>query len=218
MYTKHTLQQIPQNMADKLQDTAKGATDQAQQSASEGSKKWDAMTEEQKKQTFDALPEEKKQGKGYVEWITEGYHNQYENWMPWIEDTYLKWFTKDNKTSYAAKDTLDKTKITGVDQVDNLQGDVNNLVGNQFGQGGLLQPVGDMVSKEGMNRAERGGKDESGSYGGPASTVTDPIAKNAQAAGEGVSSGAQGVGSSVMGGAKSAGGALGGMFGGGGKK
>lgn len=101
-------------------------------------------------------------------------------------------------------DTLDKTKVTGIDQVDNLQGDVNNLVGNQFGKGGLLQPMGDMVSKEGMNRAERGGKDESGSVGGPASSVTDPIAKNASAAGGG-----------IMDGAKSAGGALGGMFGGG---
>ena len=86
--------------------------------------------------------------------------------------------------------------MTGIDQVDNLQGDVNNLVGNQFGKGGLLQPVGDMTSKEGINRAERGGKDDSGSYGGA------------------VASGAQGVGSSVMGGAKSAGGAIGGMFGG----
>jgi len=93
-------------MAEQLQNTAKGATDQAQQGVSEGSKKWDAMSEEQKKQTFDALPEEKKQGMGYMEWIKQGYHHQYENWMPWIEDTYLKWFTKDNKTSYAAKGTV----------------------------------------------------------------------------------------------------------------
>ncbi|KAK5692827.1 hypothetical protein LTR17_025237 [Elasticomyces elasticus] len=193
-------------MADKLQDTAKGATDKAQQGASEGSKKWDAMSEDQKKQTFDALPADQKKGKSYLEWIKEGYQHQYENWMPWIEDTYLSWFTKDNKTSYAAKDTLDKTKVTGVDQVDNLQGDVNNLVGNQFGKGGLLQPVGDAVSKEGMNRAERGGKDDSGSYGG--------VAEKAQSAGQGVAGGAQSVGSSVTEGAKSAGGALGGLFGG----
>ncbi|KAK0943810.1 hypothetical protein LTR29_004574 [Friedmanniomyces endolithicus] len=202
-------------MADKLADTAKGATDQAQKGASEGSKKWEAMSEDQKKQTFDALPADQKKGKTYMEWISEGYNHQYENWMPWIEDKYLSWFTNDNKTSYAAKDTLDKTKVTGISQVDQLQGDVNNLVGNQFGTGGLLQPVGDMASKEGVNRAERGGKDADGSYGGPAASMTDPIAKNAQAAGEGVSSGAQGLGSSVMGGAKSAGGALGGMFGGG---
>ena len=105
-------------------------------------------------------------------------------------------------------DTLDKTKVTGVDQVDNLQDGVNNLVGGQFGKGGLLQPVGDSVSKEGMNRAERGGKDESGSYGGAAAnTVTD----GAKSAG-GYASGAA---SSVTDGAKSAGGALGGLLGGG---
>jgi len=197
-------------MADQL----KSATDSAQSGVQEGTKKWDAMSEEQKKQTFDNLPEDQKKGKGYLEWIQEGYHHQYENWMPWIEDTYLKWFTRDNKASYATKDTLDKSKITGIEQVDTLQDGVNNLVGGQVGTGGLLQPVGDAFSKEGINRAERGGKDESGSYGGPAASVTDPIAGGAQSAGEG----AQGVASSVTGGAKSAGGYLGGMLGGGGKK
>jgi len=29
--------------------------------------------------------------------------DQYNKWMPWIEDVFLKYFTKDNKTSYAAK-------------------------------------------------------------------------------------------------------------------
>ncbi len=90
-------------MADKLTDTAKGATDKAQQGASEGSKKWEAMSEDQKKQAFDALPADQKKGKTYMEWISEGYNHQYENWMPWIEDKYLSWFTNDNKTSYAAK-------------------------------------------------------------------------------------------------------------------
>lgn len=114
-----------------------------------------------------------------------------------------------------APDTLDKSKITGIQQVDTLQDGVNNLVGGQVGTGGLLQPIGDTFSKEGINRAERGGKDDSGSYGGPASSVTDPIASNAKSAGEGVSSGAQGVAGSVTGGAQSAGSYVGGMFGGG---
>lgn len=61
-------------------------------------------------------------------------------------------------------DAMDKTKVTGVEQVDTLQDGVNNLVGQQVGKGGVLQPVGDMASKEGINRAERGGKDDSGSY------------------------------------------------------
>lgn len=70
------------------------------------------------------------------------------------------------------------------------------MAAGQVGQGGLLQPVGDAVSKEGVNRAERGGKDDSGSYIG--------------AVGSGVSS----AGGSLMSGAKSAGGYVGGMFGG----
>ncbi|KAK5135445.1 hypothetical protein LTR08_005233 [Meristemomyces frigidus] len=211
-------------MADKLQKTVQDAGNTAKEGAGEGTKKWDAMSEEQKKHTFDSLPADQKKNQSYYEWIQNGYQHQYENWMPWIEDTYLKWFTKDNKTSYAAKgmlacrddslgvewcvqmegcaddwriDTLDKSKVTGVDQVDNLQDGVNGLVGGQFGQGGLLQPVGDAVSKEAMNRTERGGKDESGSYGGAAAGY------------------AQGAASSVTGGAKSAGGYLGGMLGGG---
>ena len=97
-------------MADKLQQTAEGAAGQAQgaagqaqQTASKGGQHWDAMTEEQKKQAFDALPDEQKKGQTYYEWIKGGYQHQYENWMPWIEDQYLRWFTKDNKASYAAK-------------------------------------------------------------------------------------------------------------------
>lgn len=116
------------------------------------------------------------------------------------------------------QDTLDKSKITGISQVDKLQDGVNNLVGDQVGKDGLLAPVGNMVSKEGINRAERGGKDESGSYGGPASSVTDPMVKNAQGAGEGLAGGAQSAGGAVTDGAKSAGGYLGGMFGGGKKE
>jgi hypothetical protein len=112
-------------------------------------------------------------------------------------------------------DTLNKTKITGIPQVDQLQGDVNNLVGNQVGKGGLLNPVGDVASKEGINRAERGGKDDAGTYGGPASSVTDPMIKNTKGAGEGIAGGAQTAGSTVTEGAKSAGGYIGGMFGGG---
>lgn len=112
-------------------------------------------------------------------------------------------------------DTLNKTKITGIGQVDNVQEDVNNLVGNQVGKGGLLQPVGDMASKEGINRAERGGKDDAGTYGGPAANFTDPVVRNAKGAGEGLAGGAQSVGSSITEGAKSASGYLSGVLGGG---
>ena len=84
---------------------AQQAASSAQNTVTSGSgtQNWDAMTEDQKKQTYDSLPQEKKQGLSYTEWLKQGYHNQKENWMPWIEDMYLKWFTSDNKASYATK-------------------------------------------------------------------------------------------------------------------
>ena len=75
-----------------------------------------------------------------------------------------------------------------------------------------------MVSKEGINRAERGGKDESGSYGGPASNYTDSAVKNAQGAGQGLAGGAQSAGGALAEGVKGAGSYVGGMFGGGKKE
>jgi hypothetical protein len=82
--------------------------DQVKNAAGSAGNSWNKMSEDQKKKTFDSLPSEQKQSKegeslSYVEWVKQGYHNQYENWMPWIEDQYLKWFTNDNKTSYATK-------------------------------------------------------------------------------------------------------------------
>lgn len=144
--------------------------------------------------------EPSKNTKTYRDHANEYYNQKYETWMPWIEDQYLKWFTKDNKASYATKressplslipiyisrrpppiyqhtslhlhlclshthapENLDKTKITGISQVDSLQDGVNGLVSGQVGQGGLAQPLGDHLSKEGINRAERGGKDDKG--------------------------------------------------------
>ena len=41
--------------------------------------------------------------KTYKQQAGDFYNRQYENWMPWIEDQYLRWFTKDNKASYATK-------------------------------------------------------------------------------------------------------------------
>jgi len=141
-----------------------------------------------------------------AEWMKEYYNNKYEIWVPWMEDQYLKWFTKDNKTSYATKQQLDKSKVTGIKQVDTLQDGVNNLVAGQIGTGGLAQPIGDLASKEGVNRAERGGKDaqgrpleSQGPLGGYGDAVTGQI---------------KGVGEGAVSGAKGAGGYLGGFFGG----
>jgi hypothetical protein len=38
-----------------------------------------------------------------TEWAKEQFDKQYEKWVPWLEDLYLKYFTKDNKASYATK-------------------------------------------------------------------------------------------------------------------
>lgn len=104
---------------------------------------------------------------------------------------------------------MDKTKVTNVEQVDKLQDSVNSTVSGQVGQGGLLQPIGDMAGKEGINRAERGGKDDSGNYTGGVGG-TDASGGYLSSAGGAVSS----AGGSLLSGAKSAGGYVGGMFGG----
>ncbi|KAK3983841.1 hypothetical protein QBC44DRAFT_337996 [Cladorrhinum sp. PSN332] len=131
-----------------------------------------------------------------MEWAKAQYNKQYEKWVPWLEDMYLYYFTRDNKTSYATRQNLDKTKVTGVKQVDALQDGVHSLVAGQVGQDGLGRPVGDLVSKQGVNRLERKGKDNDGGYlpsaGGPVSKVGDSViggvAAGAGAAQEGVKS------------------------------
>lgn len=105
---------------------------------------------------------------------------------------------------------LDQTKVTGVEQVDNLQDGVNGLVSGTVGKGGIAQPIGDFASKEGVNRAERGGKDEQGrslESQGPLGGYGDSAVGGVKNAGEGVASGVKG-----------AGGYLGGMWGGKGEK
>ncbi|KAJ5212464.1 uncharacterized protein N7498_004110 [Penicillium cinerascens] len=91
----------------------------------------------------------------YSEWTKEIYNDQYEKWMPWVEDQYLKWFGKgDNKSSYATK-------------------------------------VGQFGSKEGINRAERNGKDKSGSKAGPAASYLDAGKERASNVGSGLAKGAE---------------------------
>jgi hypothetical protein len=75
---------------------------------------------------------------------------------------------------------------------------VNNLAAGQIGKGGLLQPVGDWASKEGVNRAERGGKDDKGGWvPGPAGKIADPVADNAKKGASTVTEGAKGAGGYV---------------------
>ena len=49
-----------------------------------------------------ATPQEQKR-QSYTEWGKEVYNRQYEKWVPWLEDLYLRYFTKDNKASYTTK-------------------------------------------------------------------------------------------------------------------
>lgn len=79
------------SMADNVQQQAKAAASNVPQptKAPDGRE----LTEEEKKQTWS-------------EYGKEVYNEQYERWMPWIEDFYLRWFTKDNKASYATKGAL----------------------------------------------------------------------------------------------------------------
>ena len=60
-------------------------------------------SDEQKRKLYDDLPSEQKHEQTYAEWVKEGYNNQYEKWMPWIEEKYLALFGKDNKASYVTK-------------------------------------------------------------------------------------------------------------------
>ena len=60
-------------------------------------------SEDQKKAIYEGLSEDQKSKQTYTEWVKDAYNNQYENWMPWIEDKCLAWFGTDNKASYATK-------------------------------------------------------------------------------------------------------------------
>lgn len=82
--------------------------------------------------------------------------------------------------------------------MDQLQDDVHNLVGNQLGENGLAAPIGNLASKEGVNRMERNGKDDKGTYGGSAAGYTDSMIDKTK-------SGAQYMGNSISDGAKGAG-------------
>ena len=92
-----------QQAGSTAQDTVSSGSEKVTGASSTGTQDWEAMTEDQKKATYDALPEDKKQGMSYYEWVKQGLYHQKVNWMPWVEDMYLRWFTKDNKASYATK-------------------------------------------------------------------------------------------------------------------
>lgn len=67
-----------------------------------------------------------------------------------------------------------------------------------------MAPVGQFASKEGINRAERNGKDESGSHGGPATSYLDAGKESASNAGSGLAKGAESAQNVAAGGLNSA--------------
>jgi hypothetical protein len=38
-----------------------------------------------------------------MEWAKDQYNRQYERWVPWLEELYLRYFTRDNKASYTTR-------------------------------------------------------------------------------------------------------------------
>ena len=61
----------------------------------------------------------------------------------------------------SCEDTLKKNPLTDDKNVAAVQGGVAEGLGGQLASGGLLGGIGDMSSKEGMNRVERGEMDPS---------------------------------------------------------
>ncbi len=83
---------------------------------------------------------------------------------------------------------------------------MNNLVAGQVGKGGLAQPIGDMASREGINRAERQGKDNKGGY---MPEQAGPLAQGGNAVIGGAAKGGEQIAGATKSGLQSAGGLLG---------
>jgi hypothetical protein len=60
-------------------------------------------------------------------------------------------------------DKLDQTKVTGVKGVDDIQEVVDKGITKQLGKGGLVNLVGEIISKV-FTRDERGGRGEKGGF------------------------------------------------------
>lgn len=85
-------------------DTLKSTSGATASNSTENPSSASTHTEDQKRHIYENLPAEQRQQQSYAEWAKEVYHDQYEKWMPWLEDQYLKWFGKgENKASYATK-------------------------------------------------------------------------------------------------------------------
>ncbi|TVY39164.1 hypothetical protein LOCC1_G004809 [Lachnellula occidentalis] len=74
---------------------------------------------------------------------SSSYSSYYESGWRWVENTYLSWFGE-NRTSY---ENLKQTQVTGNKDVDGVQENVGNAVGDLFGKGGVGEGAGDAADK-----------------------------------------------------------------------
>ncbi|KAF2746589.1 hypothetical protein M011DRAFT_444825 [Sporormia fimetaria CBS 119925] len=100
--------------------------------------------------------------KSYTQTATEYYHKQYNNWVPWMEEQYLKYFSKDNKASYGLKETLSSLPQSSDPDIQKIQSGLSSLVSQQIGQGGVGEPVGDEMSAQITEQERRGSGSGSG--------------------------------------------------------
>lgn len=71
---------------------------------------------------------------------------------------------------------------------------MNQGVAGQFAKGGIAEGVGNLASKEGFDRSERGGKDASGKRGLPAGMPAVPGLSGGKGDGKGKGGGFTGLG------------------------
>ncbi|WEW55671.1 hypothetical protein PRK78_001104 [Emydomyces testavorans] len=69
-----------------------------------------------------------------MEWARTTSAAAYNYVRSWVEDLYLS-YNKENRTSYVVKDNLNKTKVTGDENIDGVQDSVNEVVGNTVAPG-----------------------------------------------------------------------------------
>jgi len=59
------------------------------------------MDEDRRAQRYDNMHPDSEESR--FGWVKDTIYAQYEAWAPWLEDMYLKLFTKDNKASYVTR-------------------------------------------------------------------------------------------------------------------
>jgi hypothetical protein len=61
------------------------------------------MDEDRRAQRYDNMHPDSEESR--FGWLKDAIYAKYEAWAPWLEDMYLKYFTRDNKASYVTRGT-----------------------------------------------------------------------------------------------------------------